>query len=583
MKKIYNATLEINSECPEDWLLTGGMVCFYAHRVISSAKKSGMDLSIPINTRTTEDILWLMERFNITIKCEKEWNDAVGRMQKTLAVNEKLIERGITEPSGYSFHGKLKEYQKEGLDFLMKTDGHALLADEMGLGKGVQTLAYLSTAPDVFPALIIAPLTVLEHWNREISKFVTDKSGNKLRVQKIRESGDELIIRESDIYLINYDIVHRNIESLLSIGLKTIVLDEIQGIRHSRTKKKEAIDIISENVQHRIGLSGTPIHNYAEEIYNIIDWVSPGFLGPHDEFIVRFFSPFGGGIPALKEEISRNIMIRRRKIEVLKELPPKNRIFQIIDINREKYNSLLSQTVNKAVRWLIDKKELSLEDKRTFLLDALDTLPETEREVAALCKLDSIKSFIGDTFESDEPLAIYCHHIEMHNKLHDMFWHYSPSSIIGGQSDTVRQENIDRFQSGSTNFMIAGLRAGSLGINLTTAHNIVFTELDWSPAIHWQAEDRLHRIGQDAPVFAYYLIGKGTLDEKIVEILSEKAKQFEFLFDDKLDDFMDVKIDAKRFLLEKFLEPSEMKAVDEILKAKKEGKNEENIKKLSEW
>ena len=212
--------------------------------------------------------------------------------------------------------------------------------------------------------------------------------------------------------------------------------------------------------------------------------------------------------------------------------------------------------------------------KRKILMDALDQLPETEREIAALSKLDSIKSFIAETIESDEPLAIYCHHRAMHQELHDMFYWRNPASIIGGQTDAVRQENIDAFQKGKTNMMIAGLRAGSLGINLTTAHNVLFAELDWTPAIHWQAEDRLHRIGQQSPVFAYYLIGKGTLDEKIAEVLAAKAAQFEFLFNDTLDGFMDVKIDAKRFLLEKFLSSSDLKAVDEILHARAEMESE---------
>ena len=574
MNKIYSAILEIDGNNEKYWLLRGGMVSFYANRVILSSRKSGNDLRIPINPRTTEDILWLKERFDISIQNNEQWNDAVGEMQSFLDRVEKKIEKGSASPSVYAFHGTLKEFQKEGLDFLLKTNGNALLADEMGLGKGVQTLAYLASAPGVFPALIVSPLTVLEHWNREISRFLTSEKGEKLRVQKIRESGENLRIEDADIFLINYDIVHRNKEQLLSIGLKTVVLDEIQGIRHSGTLKKEAIDIISDGVQHRIGLSGTPIHNYAAEIYNIIDWVSPGFLGSYSEFLIRFFSPFGGGIPALKDEISRNIMKRRRKMEVVDELPPKNRVFQVIDINKTKYERLLSEAVNGAVKGLLENTTLEPIQKKKILMDALDQLPETEREIAALSKLDSIKSFIAETVESDEPLAIYCHHRAMHQELHDMFYWRNPASIIGGQTDEARQENIDAFQKGKTNMMIAGLRAGSLGINLTTAHNVLFAELDWTPAIHWQAEDRLHRIGQQSPVFAYYLIGKGTLDEKIAEVLAAKAAQFEFLFNDTLDGFMDVKIDAKRFLLEKFLNSSDLKAVDEILHARAEMESE---------
>ena len=108
---------------------------------------------------------------------------------------------------------------------------------------------------------------------------------------------------------------------------------------------------------------------------------------------------------------------------------------------------------------------------------------------------------------------------------------FSPASIIGGQSDSARQDAIDSFQSGGTRLMVAGLRAGNVGINLNTSRYVVFAELDWSPAIHRQAEDRLHRIGQKNTVFAYYLIGNGTLDGHVANVLVDKGNEIDAIID----------------------------------------------------
>ena len=119
--------------------------------------------------------------------------------------------------------------------------------------------------------------------------------------------------------------------------------------------------------------------------------------------------------------------------------------------------------------------------------------------------------------------------------MHESLQEFIPASIIGGQSDRVRQENIDHFQNGDTKLIIAGLRAGSLGINLTRAKYVIFAELDWSPAIHRQAEDRLHRIGQKNTVFAYYLIGKKTLDEHVANILVDKSYEIDAIMGERQD------------------------------------------------
>jgi len=139
--------------------------------------------------------------------------------------------------------------------------------------------------------------------------------------------------------------------------------------------------------------------------------------------------------------------------------------------------------------------------------------------------------------EIEESVVVFCHHKAIHKLLHESLQEFSPTSIIGGQTDKFRQEQIDSFQSGKSKLMIAGLRAGNLGITLTQARYVIFAELDWSPAIHRQAEDRLHRIGQKNTVFAYYLIGNGTLDDHVADILVDKSFEIDSIMDETSESF----------------------------------------------
>ena len=145
--------------------------------------------------------------------------------------------------------------------------------------------------------------------------------------------------------------------------------------------------------------------------------------------------------------------------------------------------------------------------------------------------------FVKNIMEIEESVVVFCHHKAIHELLHRSLSEYAPASIIGGQSDKERQEGIDRFQNGETKLIIAGLRAGNVGLNLSRARYVIFAELDWSPAIHRQAEDRLHRIGQKNTVFAYYLMGNGTLDDHVANVLVDKSYEIDAIMDEKAETF----------------------------------------------
>ncbi len=445
------------------------------------------------------------------------------------------------------FRGELLDFQREGLDFLMKSSGNALLADEMGLGKTVQTLAYLSKEKNAFPALVIAPLVTLTNWQREIEKFLKKKSRNgKIMENKHPSSvmirnGKQNDIDESDFYIINYELLHKRLPDLLKLNIKTVVCDEVQHLRSKTTQKYAAVKKLAakDGVKFRVGLSGTPIYNRGSEIWPIVDILKPGLLGSYKEFCEYFcyVNEKGKAIvlenkrDSLRNQLTKHVMLRRKKSDVLKELKDKVRYPEVIASDEKFYRAEL------------DKIWKKLEEEQKYAQTAFDKSAsyhraiESERQAAGLAKLPHVINFVNDIMDIEESVVVFCHHRAIHDLLHQSLSKYNPASIIGGQSDKRRDAEITRFQNGETKLMVAGLRAGNVGINLTTASYVIFAELDWSPAIHRQAEDRLHRIGQKNTVFAYYLVGNGTLDEHVADILVDKSYEIDTILDAKTESF----------------------------------------------
>ena len=445
------------------------------------------------------------------------------------------------------FRGELLDFQREGLDFLIKSSGNALLADEMGLGKTVQTLAYLSKEKKAFPALIIAPLVTLTNWQREIEKFLRKKSRNGKIIDN--QPPSSMMIRNGklndigkyDFYIINYELLHKRLPDLLNLKISAVICDEVQHLRSKTTQKYAAIKKLAakDGVKFRVGLSGTPIYNRGSEIWPIVEILKPGLLGSFKEFCEYFcyVNEKGKAIvlenkrDSLRNQLTKHVMLRRKKSDVLKELKDKVRYPEVIASDEKFYKTEL------------DKIWKKLEEEQKYAQTAFDKSAsyhraiESERQAAGLAKLPHVINFVNDIMDIEESVVVFCHHRAIHNLLHQSLSKYNPASIIGGQTDKNRDNEIIRFQNGETKLMIAGLRAGNVGINLNNASYVIFAELDWSPAIHRQAEDRLHRIGQKNTVFAYYLVGNGTLDEHVAEILVDKSYEIDTILDAKTESF----------------------------------------------
>jgi len=528
------------------WKLTGLRAVSMVSRVIPQAwYGDGPDEAIvPDTEQNVQKIKWILDRYPLEIKSKSTWR----RKIRHVVIPKKKwtrIEKLRKANPGDQFRGTLLNFQREGLDFLLKSYGNALLADEMGLGKTVQTLAYLATEKQTFPALVVAPLVTLNNWQREIQKFLKKKSRNGRIVQDGNPSS--VLIRTGkcqdlgkyDLYIINYDLLYKRLEDLSKLNIRTLVCDEVQHLRSKSTKKYEAVKKLAalESIKYRIGLSGTPIYNRGSEIWPIVDILRPGLLGTFDEFCEYFcyVNEKGKAIvlenkrASLGEELRKHVMLRRKKSDVLKELKEKVRYKEFIDSDINYYHGEL------------DKIWRRLQEEQKIAITAFDKVSsykraiQSERQAAGVAKVPHVIEFVKNIMEIEESVVVFCHHKAIHELLHRSLAEYSPASIIGGQTDKERQQNIDRFQNGETKLMVAGLRAGNVGINLSRARYVIFAELDWSPAIHRQAEDRLHRIGQKNTVFAYYLIGNGTLDDHVANVLVDKSYEIDAIMDEKIE------------------------------------------------
>ena len=531
------------------WKITGDLAIDKISTLSSKAwyGENEHEVIIEDSTESIKQLKLMMDRFPLEILSKTIWQRKIVKTYAPKPTLPPIKHKLKRAKAGEQFRGKLMNFQKEGLDFLLKSSGNALLADEMGLGKTVQTLSYVSTEKQTFPVLVVAPLVTLKNWEREIEKFLKKKSRNGRIIESQSPSvtsirtGKSKELPKTDIYVINYELLLKRSEDIEKVGIRTIVCDEVHNLRSKTTQKYKAVKKLAAlpTVNYRIGLSGTPIYNRGSEIWPIIDILKPGLLGSFKEFCEYFcyVNDKGKAIvlenkrASLRNELQKHVMLRRKKSDVLKELKDKVRYKEVIASDTDYYLEELDKIWKKLEN---EQKEATTEFSKSA---SYHRAIQSERQIAGVAKLPHVINFVKNIMEIEESVVVFCHHKVIHKLLHESLQEFSPVSIVGGQSDNLRQDQIDKFQRGESKLMIAGIRAGNVGINLTRAKYVIFAELDWSPAIHRQAEDRLHRIGQKNTVFAYYLIGNGTLDDHVASILVDKSYEIDAIMDETVDTY----------------------------------------------
>lgn len=513
------------------WIIDGDPgVTEFAKRLFPGSNAIGAGKAkFPNTKRIIENLNWLMLRYPLHITRKDLWDKS---RQESISHALRIIDfnkRPLKMPEPAAFIGILKGFQKEGLSYLCGAE-RALLADEMGLGKTPQALAFIA-AMKAYPAIIIAPPHLITNWSKEIEKFMRLPNGMFGGVHIIKGL-TPYELPASNIYLIHYGLLRGWKNVLPEYKFKAAIWDEIQELRHDGTEKYSAASLLSSSVDYSIGLSGTPIYNRGGEMWAVMNIIEYHCLGDWGSFSREWCWGYGKDVVQDPELLGNylkkeGLMLRRTKAQVLKELPAKRRVVQTIDFDKGTYGELIQPAVEKAKSFDSIKDNLK---KGRVTREIVDE----GRQAIGIAKAPYVAAFVNMLLEAGEKVLLFAYHHSVFDIYRDTLKKYNPVEITGLQNSKEKAAAVDAFMSGKTNLCMISLRAAA-GLNLQRANIVVFGELDWSPAVHSQAEDRAHRIGQLDSLLCYYLVAQEGTDEAIQEFLGLKISQFKGIMGDKTE------------------------------------------------
>ena len=428
--------------------------------------------------------------------------------------------------TGDAFNGTLRDYQQFGLNwihYLYTNQFGGVLADDMGLGKTIQTLAFISQLDSKRPHLVIGPTNVIYNWSEEIKKFLPKYKALIYTGSERHKSVKS--INRYDIIITSFGIVKNDIDYLSSIDFNCVLVDEAQYIKNPSTKLSKAIKTLHGNF--RLAMTGTPIENNIQDLWNLFDFVLPNYLGTLSQFEQAFKT---NKAKQIKIKASPFIL-RREKQEVLDSLPEKTEI--ILKCPLSEPQQQLYQTVLKTV-----KQGIRTYDGKSSYLNMLSALLKlrqvcihpgllsefSQRNIES-AKFDLGKQYIQDILAEGHKLVVFSQFTKMLDFIQEWLITIGlPFERIDGTvTGKNRNDAVQRFQTTEdpTVFLIS-LKAGGVGINLTAADYVIHFDPWWNPAAESQATDRVHRMGQKNKVIIYKLITEGTIEEKILELQEEK-------------------------------------------------------------
>lgn len=526
----YYGTLSYNAR-RKCWQIKGDPgVTELAKRLFPGSDSKRGEARFTAHSRTIGDVNWLMMRYPLQVaqRDRERWKRALEsaredhrrRQAARIAVPAPQLSKAL-------FQGELRPFQQIGLSWLLLTP-RALLADEMGLGKTVQALA-CAAQEGIFPLLIVPPPHLTRNWLAETGRFLRIQ-GREPRIHIIKGL-KPYNLPEADVYILHYLLLRGWKQVLPKMNFHTVIFDEVQELRRTGTEKYSAASLLSESCERVIGLSGTPIYNYGGEIWNVVNILDYHFLGDWESFTREWCAGYGNRI-VLKPQLlgdhlrREGLMLRRTKQEVLPELPEKRRLVQEIDADDAIYQQLMGGIREKLYQW---RHSLELTPSERALLE--DQISQEERQATGLAKAGYVCQFVKALLNSEEKVLLFAHHHAVMDVYRQELKQEHPVFITGRESMAKKEEAVERFMEGKTNLCCISLRAAS-GLNLQRATCVVFGELDWSPAVHSQAEDRAHRMGQRDSLLCYYLVSPHGSDQEMQEALGLKVSQFTMLMGD---------------------------------------------------
>ena len=448
-------------------------------------------------------------------------------------------------PLPANIHAELRPYQVVGYQWMSRLaywGAGACLADDMGLGKTLQAITLMQSRAAQGPQLVIMPTSLLHNWQSELSRFAPALTVKLLNPQGANRQQIVTDAEPADIVLATYGLLVTEGELLSQRTWTTIVLDEAHTIKNRDTQtSKAAMEL---KADFRLMLTGTPLQNHLNEIWNLFQFANPGLLGSYQQFTDRFILPIERGHDQERQRLLRRLLspflLRRTKDDVLNELPEKTEITLRVELSAEEqalYDNLRQQAIanleegSKSVLQtlaeitrlrqvachprLIDAKLPLKSSKTQAFLELVEELRQSGHRALVFSQFTSHLALIREALDNSP-----------------LFGKASYLYLDGSTSPAERNRLVRQFQTGSEPLFLISLKAGGLGLNLTAADYVIHLDPWWNPAVEDQASDRAHRIGQERPVTVYRLISAGTIEEKIICLHQNKRSLADALLED---------------------------------------------------
>lgn len=443
---------------------------------------------------------------------------------QVVSITSQFLQKKMTgTPSGIK--AQLYPYQEKGWQWLrfMKREGvGGILADEMGLGKTLQMIALLASEPrdDVFQSLIVCPTTLLENWRRELLKFSPQISS--LIHQGSQRTGFPNDLKKYDVIITSYDTVIRDVSLFKQIKWKLVICDEAQAIKNPATRRAIAVKQLPRTAGFAV--TGTPIENSLTDLWSIMDFAVPDFLGSLNDFQNLYTSSDEG--PARLEQVISPLILRRLVSEVARDLPAKIIIPQVLELSSseaDNYERIRDETLKEfdSNASLVVLTRLRMFCTHPFLVDNGRGDP-----AEASNKYSRMIELADEIFSNGAKMLVFT----SYNRMNDMivedlarrFGIYT-NSIDGRTVAEDRQKIVDEFSNvkGAAALVLNPIAAGA-GLNITAANHVIHYNLEWNPAKEDQASARAYRRGQDRPVTIHRLFYANTVEEVIDDRLTRK-------------------------------------------------------------
>lgn len=504
---------------PEDWLTKFGQI-------------AGLGTNEKDHVRFKQNQAGLLDAL-LAAQPEASFDEVFARARDRLRQFEGV--RAVDQPAGFT--GQLREYQREGLGwlhFLREFGFGGCLADDMGVGKTAQVLALLETRRELRvndetpPSLVVVPRSLVFNWIQEAARFtpqlrLLDYSG------KGRTGAD---LSQYDVLITTYGTLRRDAVRLKDVAFDYIVLDEAQAIKNASTESAKAVRLLKG--QHKLAMSGTPIENHLGELWSLFEFLNPGMLGSSSVLKLAGSAarnPSEDTVELLARAV-RPLILRRTKKQVAKELPERTEQTLFCEMNaaqKKQYNEL-RQHYRLSLLTKVDQSGLNR--SKMHVLEALLRLRQAACHPGLLdhkrigepsAKLDMLMEQLEELLQEGHKALVFSQFTSLlaivRQRLEAQKLQYE---YLDGQTRD-RQERVEQFQNDpDCKLFLISLKAGGLGLNLTAADYVFLLDPWWNPAVEAQAIDRAHRIGQTQQVFAYRLITKDTVEEKVLELQKTK-------------------------------------------------------------